>query len=272
MSEIVCDICFRHCHIAEGKTGFCRARMNRNGENVCVSYGRLTALAMDPVEKKPLARFHPGSWILSAGSYGCNLSCPFCQNHEISMRDQDTVRWYAYSAEELAEIILREEDNLGIAFTYNEPLIAWEYARDVAALVKPHGKKIVFVSNGCVSDRVLDEVLPFTDAVNIDLKGDAEFYRELGGDYDMVRHAIERFAQVCHTEVTILAVPGKSDSAAFVEEQAKWLAGIDPDIVLHISRYFPRYRYTVPATDPQVIYSLQEHARKYLRYVYTGNV
>lgn len=192
MSEVLCPGCFHHCLIPEGKNGLCRARGTRSGKNVCVNYGRITSLAMDPIEKKPLKHFYPGSWILSAGSYGCNLSCPFCQNSMISMADEFSVSYRAISPEELAEIALREEDNLGIAFTYNEPMISWEYLIDTAALLRPHGKKIVLVTNGCVSDDVLDLLLPYVDAMNIDLKGDAVFYQELGGSDEMVRHTIER--------------------------------------------------------------------------------
>ena len=229
MSEVLCPGCFHHCLIPEGKNGLCRARGTRSSKNVCVNYGRITSLAMDPIEKKPLKHFYPGSWILSAGSYGCNLSCPFCQNSMISMADEYSVSYRVISPKELAEIALREEDNLGIAFTYNEPMISWEYLIDTAELLKPHGKKIVLVTNGCVSDDVLDLLLPYVDAMNIDLKGDAAFYQELGGSYEMVKHTIERAIPACHTEITSLIIPGKNDREEWIDQESSWLAGIDPD-------------------------------------------
>lgn len=272
MSEIICDVCMHHCHLKEGKTGMCRARRNVNGVNVCDNYGRLTSLAMDPIEKKPLYHFYPGSWILSAGSYGCNLSCPFCQNASISMTDERTAYYREVSPEQLAELVLGQEDNLGIAFTYNEPMISYEYIIDTARLIRPYDKKTVLVTNGCISPRVLEELLEVTDAMNIDLKGDAQFYRELNGDYDTVRRTIEASCKRCHVEVTTLVIPGKNDTDAFIEEEAEWLASLDPDIVLHLSRYFPRYKYRIPATERNEIFRLTELAKKHLKHVYPGNV
>jgi pyruvate formate lyase activating enzyme len=272
MSEIICDICPHHCHIQEGKTGMCRARMNRHGINACANYGRITSLAMDPIEKKPFADFYPGSMILSVGSYGCNLACPFCQNAMISMADEETADYREISPDQLAKIILSQRENLGIAFTYNEPMISWEYIRDTAQLLKGTDKKVVLVTNGCVSQNVLKELMPYTDAMNIDLKGNAEFYHELKGEYQTVKDTIAYCYDQCHVEVTSLIIPGKNDSIAFIEAEAKWLASLDPSIVLHISRYFPRYQYQIKATDPDTIRSLCMTAEKYLMHVYPGNI
>lgn len=272
MSEIICDVCPHHCHLKEGKTGMCRARRNVSGENVCANYGRVTSLAMDPIEKKPLHYFYPGSWILSAGSYGCNLACPFCQNSSISMADEKTADYIDVSAEQMAELVMRDPENLGIAFTYNEPMISYEYIIDTAKLVREQNRKVVLVTNGCVTETTLEKLLPYTDAMNIDLKGDREFYRELGGDFDTVRRTIDYCRSRCHVEVTTLIVPGKNDSEEFMEEEASWLAGLDSSIPLHISRYFPRYRYRIPATPVSTVRRLCETAEKYLKYVCPGNI
>ena len=272
MSEIRCEICPHHCLIPEGKTGRCRARWNRDGVNVLANYGKLTGIAVDPVEKKPLKHFYPGAKILSVGSFGCNLSCPFCQNHPISMHGENEVRTVEYSPQELAELACRIPDNLGIAFTYNEPLISWEYLIETAELVKKEEKKIVAVTNGCVEPGTLEKILPYTDAMNIDLKGDEVFYRELGGDYETVRNTIREAAKSCHVEVTTLVVPGKNDSTDWIETQAEWLSEVNPEIVLHLSRYFPNYRYTIPPTEKEKLYEMKAAAEKHLKYVYLGNV
>ena len=272
MSEIICDVCFRHCHIQEGRTGFCRARMNDHGINVCANYGRVTSLAMDPIEKKPLVHFYPGSRILSVGSYGCNFACPFCQNASISMSDENSVNYRYISAEELAEIACEEKDNLGIAFTYNEPSISYEYIIDTAICLKDTDKKIVLVSNGGVSNAIWEKLLAVTDAVNIDLKGDREYYKELHGDYDSVHESIALYAERCHVEVTSLIVPGKNDSDAWIEKEAAWLASLDDTIVLHLSRYFPHYHCDIPPTPVDTILRMQKAANNHLKYVYTGNI
>ena len=272
MSELTCEVCFRHCRLKEGAVGFCRARKNENGVNVPANYGRITGLAMDPIEKKPLARFHPGSWILSCGFYGCNLACPFCQNYSISMSDETTADYETVSAERLADLILNAKNNLGIAFTYNEMMISYEYILDVAGRIRPHGKKVVLVSNGCVSEPIVHKLLPVIDAANIDLKGDREFYRELSGDYDSVKNTIALLSSSCHVEVTTLVIPGKNDRLDWIREEARWLASLNPDLPLHLSRYFPRYRYTIPPTPAETIFAMKEAAEEYLRYVYTGNL
>lgn len=272
MSELVCDVCPHHCRLKEGRTGRCRARKNEGGKNVSLNYGKLTSLAVDPIEKKPLAGFFPGSYILSAGSFGCNLSCPFCQNHEISMHGESELRHYDLTPAELVSIALGRPESIGVAFTYNEPLISWEFIRDTAVLLKKNRLKTVLVTNGCVTRKILDEVLPYTDAMNIDLKGDEAFYRELGGDHDTVRETIAEAVRHCHVEVTTLIVPGKNDSEEFIREEAKWLAAQDPGMILHLSRYFPRYKYKIPPTDIGRMKQLREIAREYLPDVRLGNV
>ena len=165
-----------------------------------------------------------------------------------------------------------ENDNLGIAFTYNEPSISYEYIIDTAIFLKDTDKKIVLVSNGGVSKSIWEKLLAVTDAVNIDLKGDREYYKELHGDYDSVHEAIELCSGRCHVEVTSLIIPGKNDSDAWIEKEAAWLASLDDTIVLHLSRYFPHYHCDIPATPIETVLRMQKAAKKYLKYVYTGNI
>ena len=270
-----CELCFHRCELDEGQTGLCRARGRRNGKLVCLNYGKLTSLALDPIEKKPLRRFHPGSLILSAGSFGCNLRCPFCQNHEISMAGAGELQSMEMPPEQLAAKAaeLAPQGNIGVAYTYNEPLVGYEYVRDCAALVRERGLVNVLVTNGTAEEAPWRELLPLIDAANIDLKGFTNpWYRKLGGDLDTVKRSIALAAERCHVEVTTLLVPRKNDSVEEVRELARWLSGVDPGIPLHLSRFFPRYRMTDhPPTPVERVYRLADEARAYLSFVYTGN-
>ena len=273
--KIVCPVCPHHCALAEGETGRCRARGAQNGAVVSLNYGRVASLALDPVEKKPFARWMPGKFILSVGSFGRNLRCPFCQNDAISqagasfstteMPPEDL----AYLAEEFVP-----RGNVGVAFTYNEPLIGYEYVRDTARLLKEAGLSAAVVTNGCMAPRLFRELLPLVDAFNIDLKGwRSSFYDWVGGDLAAVKENIRQAAAAAHVEVTTLIVPGKNDDSADMEAEAAWLAEISPMLPFHISRYFPRFLTTeIPATPVAVIHRLAEVARRHLRYVYEGNV
>lgn len=271
----VCPVCPHHCLLKEGQYGRCGARKNEDGRIICANYGMITSLALDPMEKKPLSRFFPGSMVLSTGSFGCNLSCSFCQNHEISMAGAGRVGCSEISARELAELAKRYESNgnIGVAFTYNEPLVGYEFVRDVARLVHGYGMKSVMVTNGFAELWVLDELLPHMDAMNIDLKGfTEEWYEKLGGRLDTVKSFIKRAAAGCHVELTTLIVPGENDSQQEMEEEARWIASIDEEIPLHITRFFPRYEMRDrKATDVGKIYGLKAVAEKYLKYVYAGN-
>ena len=270
-----CPVCPHHCRLMDGQYGRCGARKNENGKIICDNYGKVTALALDPIEKKPLRHFFPGSMILSVGSYGCNLSCPFCQNHEISMARSENTGWRMMRPEELADLAedCRGRGNIGVAFTYNEPLAGYEFVRDTARLVHERGMKNVLVTNGTAKLPVLEELLPYIDAMNIDLKGfTEEYYRKLGGSLETVKEFIRRAAKECHVELTTLIVPGENDSAEEMEREAEWIASVDSEIVLHVTRFFPRYRMTDrKATDVGEVYRLRDAAGKYLKYVYTGN-
>lgn len=272
--QIRCPVCMHHCLLQPGQIGRCRARKNENGKSRPVNYGRLTALALDPIEKKPLAMFAPGSRILSAGSFGCNLSCPFCQNYEISMCEEEPETVYV-SPERLAEkaLELQRQGNIGVAYTYNEPLVGYEYVRDTAALVRRAGMKNVIVTNGSVTEEVLEEILPFTDAMNIDLKGITDaFYRSLGGDLETVKRFIKRAAPACHVELTTLIVPGENDSEGQMEQLAAWVAGVDDKIPLHVTRFFPRWKMADrPPTKVETVCRLADVAGRHLKHVFTGN-
>ena len=272
---MICKLCFHHCDLSEGQTGFCRARACRDGVIVPLNYGKVTSLALDPIEKKPLRQFHPGSKILSVGSFGCNLRCPFCQNHEISMSGDGELEMAEVSPEALADraLELRQYGNIGVAYTYNEPLIGYEYVRDCAALVHERGMVNMLVTNGTIEEAPWRELLPLIDAVNIDLKGfTSEWYRRLGGNLETVKRSISLATERCHVEVTTLLVPNENDSEEEIRSLAQWLASVNQDIPLHLSRFFPRYRMTdKPPTPVERVCRLADVARENLTFVYTGN-
>lgn len=271
-----CPFCPRHCELSEGETGFCRARRNVGGRSVCVNYGKLTSAALDPIEKKPLARFCPGGMVFSVGSFGCNMDCPFCQNDAISMAGEGDVRTEYASPEKLAEIAegLKRDGNVGAAFTYNEPMTGFEYVRDAAREVRARGMKNVLVTNGCFEQCALDEVLPWIDAYNIDLKGFTEgYYKKLGGDLTTVLGFIQTAAKSAHVELTTLVVPGENDAESEMKELAKWVAGVGRTIPLHVTRFFPRRKMLDrPPTARGLLYRLADVARESLDTVLVGNV
>lgn len=274
-----CEVCFRHCEIKEGETGFCGGRTCTEGKVCADNYGRITSLALDPIEKKPLRRFHPHSMILSVGSYGCNLRCPFCQNYEISWSEQ-AMRLRNKTEQVLPRRLAdmaantQRQGNIGLAFTYNEPLIGYEFVRDTAKLIHEQGMVNVLVTNGMAELPVLEELLPWIDAMNIDLKGFTDHYYEdiLGGKRDMVMRFIERCIGHCHVELTTLIVPGENDTEDEMRALSGYIAELNPEIPLHISRFFPRFHMKDRgATEVSRIYRLAGIAKENLRYVFTGN-
>ncbi len=278
-----CNVCHNRCDLNEGDIGLCRARSYRGGEFVSINYGHITSIALDPIEKKPLYLFYPGSRIISVGSYGCNLRCPFCQNHEISYGFGKSYDYgYRYiSPEELADIAAEyvPQGNIGVAFTYNEPLVGYEYVCDASREVHKRGLKTVLVSNGCVTEEVAKKVIPCIDAMNIDLKGFSDEYYSsfLGGNRQMVMDFIARASKSCHMEVTTLIVPTHNDSEREIEEIAGFIASLNgglgkTTIALHLNRYFPRFKLTdIPAPTYEEMARLKNIALRHIENVFVGN-
>ena len=274
----VCATCPRHCNLAEGAFGFCRARKAEGGRVVAANYGRITSLALDPIEKKPIAFFHSGEKVLSVGSFGCNLRCPFCQNDSISQHGEDGVACQTATPAELADLALkvrRERGNLGLAYTYNEPLVGWEFVRDCAREIHARGMLNVLVSNGCAETAVVEELAPLVDAANIDLKGPSQkYYDWLGGDFAAACRTIGMLhAAGCHVEVTTLIVSGRNDAEGDIGAIAEFVASVSPDIPLHVTRFFPRFQMTAAQPTPvAVVRRLAEVARGRLKRVLAGNL
>jgi pyruvate formate lyase activating enzyme len=280
----VCDVCFRHCTIEENATGFCGGRTCLNGKIVAANYGKLTSIALDPIEKKPIKMFRPGAKVLSIGSYGCNLRCPFCQNSSISWSKEafeykNQAEYFSPQKIVKSALELHYRGNIGLAFTYNEPLIGYEFVRDSAKLAKEEGLENVLVTNGTATQKVLGEILPYIDAMNIDLKAfSASFYKNLlDGDFQMVKDFITTAVQSCHVELTTLIIPGENDSEQEMRELSSWVAGLEKQynkkIPLHITRFFPTFKLTNKEPTPvNTIFQLVEVAKEKLDFVFPGNV
>jgi len=271
-----CNVCPHHCELNEGKTGLCRARSNDGKNIVSINYGKITSIALDPIEKKPLSKFYPGSMILSVGSFGCNMDCPFCQNYSISAASEDNVNTKYLSPSELAHLAekTKEQGNIGVAFTYNEPMIGYEYVRDTSVETKKLGMKNVVVTSGSVFLPILEEVLPLIDAFNIDLKSFSEDqYRKMGGDLKTVQDFIIAAAKRSHVEITTLIVPGMNDTEEEMRDLSSWLSTVDKAIPLHITRFFPcRKMSDYMPTDIRLLRNLYDIAKKNLDNVCIGNI
>jgi pyruvate formate lyase activating enzyme len=269
--DVICELCPHNCRIGEGKRGICGAREARGGVLYAVNFGGVTSASLDPIEKKPLFHFKPGSFILSVGSFGCNFKCGFCQNYSISQYEAKNER---VTPEELISTALHSEDNTGIAFTYNEPLIGYEFLYEVCEKAKGSPLDLVLVTNGYVNSEPLEKLLPLINAVNIDLKAFTnKFYKEVCfGDLNTILQNIKAANSRCHVEITTLLVNGYNDSEEEVRSLAKWLSEVNPDIPLHFSRYYPTYKFDAEATPVERVISSREIAREYMHYVYVGNV
>jgi pyruvate formate lyase activating enzyme len=269
--KALCELCPHGCVIADGKTGICGVRRNAGGTLTLPYYGKISSLAVDPIEKKPLYHFFPGATILSAGFWGCNFHCPFCQNYSISQNVNDDSDFLP--PKDLVALAQRR-GSFAIAYTYSEPLVHFEYVLECARLARASGLKNVLVSNGYINEAPAAELLEYLDAANIDLKSFQEgFYREeIGGGLEPVKRFIAQAAGRVALEVTTLVIPTKNDSAEEIEAIARFLAGLNPDIPLHLSCYYPVYKYTLPPTPPETVMELARVARRHLRYVYEGNV
>ncbi|BAF58649.1 MAG: AmmeMemoRadiSam system radical SAM enzyme [Pelotomaculum sp.] len=269
-----CRLCPKMCTIRDGRSGFCRVRQNRDGTLYAANYGKVTSCGLDPIEKKPLYHFYPGSLILSFGTLGCNLRCGFCQNWTIAHGDPDAAE---ITPEQAVEMALQQTGrglpNVGIAYTYSEPFMWYEFVWDTARLARKAGLKNVLVTNGYVNETPLRDILPYIDAMNIDVKGFTDgYYREnCAGRLEPVLRTVEICRAGCHVELTTLLVTGLNDSAGEIERLVDWVASLDPEIPLHFSRYFPNFEVSLPPTPLKTLKMAQEIALKKLAYVYIGN-
>jgi pyruvate formate lyase activating enzyme len=268
---INCGLCPRRCAIPSGALGACKVRGNKNGKGLLPFYGYVTTLAMDPIEKKALYHFRPGSMILSVGFAGCNLRCPFCQNWHIS-QSTDAPGKYMPSGDIVSAAL--HEDSQALAYTYSEPLVHAEYLLDCMALARRYGIANVIVTNGCVNPEAAGEILSLTDAANIDLKCfSAETYAQvLGGDLDAVLAFIRLACEKgVHVEITTLVVPGLNDSIEELNACADFIASLGA-IPWHLSAYHPDYRWNAPPTDPMFIRRVKKQPEKRVAFVYAGNI
>lgn len=271
--HIRCTLCPHNCRLSEGKFGVCKLRTVKDGIPVAINYGEVTSANVDPIEKKPLYHFKPSMDILSIGTYGCNMTCSFCQNYEIS---QNKPPAEFIDVERLISLIIDIPDNVGIAFTYNEPFMWYEYVYDAAKKIKEYNENIdvILVTNGYVNKEPLLKILPYVDAMNIDLKAYSErYYNKLcGASLDPVLETIKTASAYTHVEITTLMVSEENDSLDEIREIAEFIASIDKNIPLHLSRYFPKYKMKNPPTLVESMMKAKEEANKYLNYVYVGNV
>ncbi len=271
---IECQLCPHFCRLKPGQTGICGVRKNTGEKIELTTYGIISGIALDPIEKKPLYHFYPGHKILSVGSYGCNMRCDFCQNFHISqnLRITDSSK---VTPEYLTNKAMHSEHNIGIAFTYNEPVIWFEYIRDVSESIRKSGLSTVMVSNGYVNSEPLSEMTGFIDAFNIDLKAFNEnFYRRLTGtEIEPVKNSLKQIAKSGrHLEITTLIIPGENDSEKEMEKQVEWIAGeLGKDVPLHLSKYFPTYKRENPSTSEETLMRLYKIASARLDFVYIGN-
>ncbi len=274
-NRVHCVLCPQNCRIPPGKAGFCRIRVNQDGTLYAAKYGRCASYAMDPVEKKPLYHFHPGTYVFSLGAFGCNLRCLHCQNWELSQGDGED---FEISPEEAVNIAEKWHDPrrrcVGLAYTYSEPLVWYEMVRDTAKIAHERGLKNVLVTNGFVQAEPLRDLLPYIDAMNVDVKGFTnDFYRSVcSARLAPVLRTVEiAHGEGCHVEITTLLIPDLNDGPEEIGNLVEWLAGVSPDIPLHFSRYFPNYKMTRPATPLESLKRARDIARQRLHFVYVGN-
>jgi len=271
-SLVQCELCPHRCTLKPGLLGQCRVRQGSRGGIVLPFYGSISSISIDPIEKKPLYHFRPGSSIFSIGFLGCNLHCPFCQNWEISQKTDTLFR--SLAPEELIQLAVHSGAR-AIAYTYSEPLVHIEYLLEAMTEARKQGLANVLVSNGCILEKPARDVLALTDAANIDLKSfNSETYaKKLGGDLGTVCRFLElAYEMGVHLEVTTLIVTGMNDSLAEAEGIIEFLAGLSRDIPWHLSAYHPTYKWREPPTKPSLLEQIKAMVRERLSFVYIGNV
>lgn len=273
--RIQCRLCPHTCTISNGNRGICHSFENINGTLYAVRYGKVAAAAVDPIEKKPLYHFLPGTGIFSVAPQGCNFRCQWCQNHLLSQSLDDSGEYV--SPEDLVHVC-ETRNHTAIAFTYSEPLLWIDYILDFAAQMKDKNPdfSIVLVSNGCINQTPLHDLLPFVDAWNIDIKSMKNdiYTRYIGGDLASVLRNVKDIAAFgAHLEITNLIVPDINDSYEEIRALAEWIKNeCGEQIPLHLSRYHPSYLFSAPATPVDTIENAYAIARDYLSFVYTGNL
>lgn len=271
-TRIQCDLCPHACRLMEGGRGRCKVRGVNNGQLMALAHGSVSSIAMDPIEKKPLYHFYPGSQIFSIGGWGCNLSCTCCQNWSIAQEFEIGQTFEPADVLEQAS----QNDSIGIAYTYNEPLIGYEFVDACARLARERGLQNVLVTNGFVCSTPAAELLPFIDALNIDIKSmDASFYEAYcqGRLAPVLDFAQQAHAAGCHVEITNLLIPGLNDSEQHVRRLATWIRDtLGPTIPLHLSAYRPEYKMRIPATSPSGVLAAYGWCKALLNHVYVGNL
>jgi len=267
---IKCELCPHVCRIPEHATGRCGVRRMKHGSLIAEAYGQISSLAMDPIEKKPLFHVKPGCEILSLGSAGCNFRCSFCQNWTISQKYPSLSSLTPGQLVETAQA----QAACGVAYTYNEPLINYEYLRDCARQVHDHGLLNVVVTNGYINPAPLKELLPLIDAWNIDIKSmRPEFYRRFcGAELAPVLETVKTVVGHAHVEITHLVVTDGNDDLEQISELVDWLAALSPEIPIHFTRYYPQYQWKAMPTDLEFLYKARELAKRKLHWVYLGNI
>lgn len=280
--DVRCLLCPHGCVLRDGAYGLCRVRRNEGGMLRAVTYGRAAAIALDPVEKKPLRRFMPGTMTYSVGFHGCNLQCVYCQNARISFADlpRGTLSGperYTESVPVDASGIVEAAMRRGapsVSYTYSEPLVSYEFVLETAMKAHAAGLRNILVTNGYINPAPMRELLPWIDAMNIDLKSfdDATYRRWCGGRLQPVLDTIALCHTACHVEVTTLVVPGMNDSLEALVPAFDWLATLDRSFPLHLSRCFPANHHTAPPTDLELLFRLAEAAKERLEHVYVGNI
>lgn len=274
---VQCKLCPHNCIIKNGNKGVCLVRTNIDGILYADNYAKIIALNLDPIEKKPLYNFYPGSKILSVGSNGCNLKCSFCQNYDISQSGIDFNNSYInFTPEQLVDFALKKSNNIGIAYTYNEPTIWFEFVLDTAKIANKKGLKNVMVTNGYINQEPLNELIYYIDAFNVDIKGfNNNFYKKnTGAKLEPVLNTIKNiYKSGKHLELTNLVVTGLNDNIEEFEKMVEWIKNnTSCNTPLHISRYFPHFKYNAAPTPKAVINDFLRIATKHLTYVYAGNI
>lgn len=268
--KVQCELCPHYCQIKVGNSGVCGVRKNVSGTLCSLNYGEISSIGVDPIEKKPLYHFQPGSGILSVGTYGCNFKCQFCQNWTISQKTPPTK---SLTPEEVVSTA-KAKNVKSIAYTYSEPIVWYEFVKETSKLAKNNGLKNVLVTNGFINKDPLKKLLPYIDAANIDLKSfENHFYKTYtGGRLHPVKESIEIMADTIHIELTTLLINGLNVDNNELKELFNWIASINKSIPLHLSRYFPAYEMKRSATDSNIMKKAYNLAREYLDFVYLGNM